>query len=112
MINPDHSYAVYEYNERVTDKYYVGRRFISSNPGPGEPAPLTCDIIATADTTEELQQYLDHSPKAMRDWLLHQREQLLRVFGPPQEITKQDRELLDSIFNHDEKALQAVFNHE
>ena len=64
MINTAHKYAVFEYNGNVEDKYYVGKRFISGNDKPGEtyPAQNKMFIVATADTTEELQQHLDHSP--------------------------------------------------
>ncbi len=69
--NPNHAYAVYEYTEGVSDPYYVGKRFWSAN---GEPGPNQ-RIVATSDSTDECIAYMDRSPKALMDWLLHQNAQ-------------------------------------
>jgi len=69
-INPSHQYAVFQYTDKVEDPYYIGKRFISSN---GNPAPERMTIIATSDTTEELQIYLDHSREGLRGWFEHQK---------------------------------------
>ncbi len=76
-INPSHRYAIYEYLDNVSDPYYRGKRFISSNGGYGD----TTKIVATADTTEECQQYLDHSPMALLGWLMHQNAQTGGALG-------------------------------
>ncbi len=75
--NPSHAYAVYEYTEGVTDRYYIGKRFISAN---GEPGPNQ-KVVATADTIEACQAHLDNSPRALFDWLVHQDEQTGGALG-------------------------------
>ena len=70
-INPTHEYAVYEYTDKVSDPYYIGRRYISvNNCSSGRTV-----IVATADTIEECQQHIESKPSDLLEWMLHQDRQ-------------------------------------
>ncbi len=71
-ISPSHRFAVYQYTDRVTDPYYIGKRFISANTIDAKSDSDRMVIVATADTVEECQLHLDNSPRAMAEWLAHQ----------------------------------------
>ncbi len=76
-INPAHRYAVYEYTDKVSDPYYIGKRFWSGNGAPGPNQK----IVLTSDSTEECIAAMDHSPKALFDWFAHQDAQTGGALG-------------------------------